>query len=112
MRVRSPAAGGSVAGGRQGGRSAGRARSKELKDEAKKLGDKAKDKSLAKEDAAKLQAEAKALNDKAQALEALGKRLKATEIHAAGKAAFASVDQPARHAGVEAVSAAGRRASR
>jgi hypothetical protein len=64
---------------------------KELKDQAKKVGEKAKDKSLAKEEVIKLQAEVKALNEKAQGLETAGRRLKATEIHAGGKAVFASV---------------------
>jgi hypothetical protein len=67
------------------------AETKGLKEEAKKIGDQAKDKSLSKEEIAKLQAEAKTLNDKAAAIEALGKRLKATEIHSGGKATFASV---------------------
>jgi hypothetical protein len=90
MRVSSPAAGGSSpAVGAEADRLAREA--KDLKDQAKKIGDKAKDKSLAKEEAAKLQAEVKALNDKAQALEAASKRLKATEILNAEKAVFASV---------------------
>jgi hypothetical protein len=64
---------------------------KELKDRAKKLGDKAKDKSMAKADVAKLQAEVKSLYEKAQVMETVARRLKATEIHTRGKASFASV---------------------
>jgi hypothetical protein len=67
------------------------AETKGLKDRAKEIGEKAKDKSLTKEDVAKLQAEAKSLTEKAAALEALGRRLKATEIHRTAKATFASV---------------------
>ena len=44
-----------------------------------------------KTEGAKLRAEVKTLNEKAQALEAAGQRLKATEIHTGGKATFASV---------------------
>src|SRR5262249_38748059 len=51
----------------------------------------AKDKSLAKEEMTKLQMEAKTLNDKAKTLDDVAKRLKGTEIHFMGKAAFASV---------------------
>lgn len=90
MQVSNPAAGGSSpAVAREADRLTGEA--KGMKDEAKKLGDKAKDKSLTKEEIAKLQADAKALNDKALSLEAMGKRLKATEIHGGGKPLFASV---------------------
>ncbi len=64
---------------------------KDLKDEAKKLADQAKDKSLPKDEAAKLQAESKNLAEKAVALEGAAKRMKGTEIHTGGKAAFASV---------------------
>jgi len=64
---------------------------KELKDQLKKINDQAKDKSLPKEEAAKLQQEAKTLGNRVKILEDLTKRLKATEIHTATKAAFASV---------------------
>lgn len=64
---------------------------KELKDNAKKIGESTKDKSLAKEVVTKLQAEVKALNEKAQLLEAVARRLKATEIHTSGKHVSASV---------------------
>jgi hypothetical protein len=64
---------------------------KQFKEEAKKLADQAKDKSLPKEETARLQKEAKALSEKAKALEDVGKRIKNTEIHASGKATFASV---------------------
>jgi Protein of unknown function (DUF1553)/Protein of unknown function (DUF1549)/Bacterial Ig-like domain (group 2) len=65
--------------------------SKELKDTAKKIGDRTKDKSIAKEEVARLQAEVKTLNDKAQVMETAARRLKATEIHTSGKQVFASV---------------------
>jgi hypothetical protein len=64
---------------------------KELKDKAKKVGERTKDKSLGKEEVAKLQAEVKTFNEKAQVMEAAARRLKATEIRTSGKATFASV---------------------
>jgi hypothetical protein len=64
---------------------------KELKEQAKKVGEKTKDKSLPKEEVTKVQAEVKALNEKAQGMETTARRLKATEVHAGGKPAFASV---------------------
>lgn len=64
---------------------------KKLKESAKKQGEKAKDKSLAKEEVMKLQAEIKSLNENAQGMETAARRLKATEVHAGGKAVFASV---------------------
>lgn len=67
------------------------AEAKGLKENLKKLGDKAKDKSLAKEEMAKLQAEIKKLNEAVQAVETTARRLKATEIHTAVKATFASM---------------------
>jgi hypothetical protein len=88
--VSNPAAGGSSpALGMEADKLAKEA--KDLKEEAKTKGEKAKDNSLSKEDAAKLQAEIKTLNDKAQALETAGKRLKSTEVLHVEKAAFASV---------------------
>jgi len=62
---------------------------KGLREEAKKLGEKAK--GLSKEEMAKLNADVKALNDKATGLETAGRRIKGTEIHTGGKPAFASV---------------------
>jgi len=67
---------------------------KELKEQAKNVGDRAKDKSLAKDEAMKLQAEAKLLGEKAKAFENLGKRIKGTEVHTAVKASFATVVSP------------------
>jgi hypothetical protein len=67
---------------------------KALKEAAKKAGMRTKDKSLPKEEIAKIQAEVKALNAKAQLLESTGRRLKATEVHVQAKPAFASVTSP------------------
>lgn len=64
---------------------------KDLREQAKKVGEKAKDKTLTKDDVTKLNAEVKALTDKATALEAAGKRLKGTEVHGLGKPTVASM---------------------
>src|SRR5262249_36772148 len=67
------------------------AEAKKLKDDAKKVSEKTKDKTLPKDEIAKLNNEAKALNERAQVLEATGKRIKGSEIHSAVKPTFASV---------------------
>lgn len=67
---------------------------KALRETAKKLGEQAKDKSLAKDELARLNAEAKTLNDNATVLESAGRRIKGTEVHSGGKPAFASVTSP------------------
>jgi hypothetical protein len=64
---------------------------KAIKDQVKSLNEKAKDKSLAKDEVMKLQAEAKSAGEKANALEAVAKRLKATEVRVLDKTVFASV---------------------
>jgi hypothetical protein len=64
---------------------------KDLRDAAKKAGEKLKDKSLAKDEVMKINAEVKALNDKAARLETAGKRIRGTEIHTGGKPTYASV---------------------
>ncbi len=70
------------------------AEAKGLKDMAKKVADRAKDKALPKAEVMKLQAEVKGLNEKAQGIDSAVRRLKATEVHAAGKPAFAGVVSP------------------
>lgn len=90
MRVSTPAGGGSSAAMVK--ESDGLAReAKALKEQAGKVAEKAKDKSLPKEEAAKLTAEVKALNDRAKAMEDAGKRIKGTEIHGSAKGTFANV---------------------
>ncbi len=90
MRVSNPAAGGSSAPIAKEADSLVKD-AKDLREQAKKIGEKLKDKTLPKDDVTKTNAEVKALNDKATALEAASKRIKGTEIHALGKPTFASM---------------------